>query len=552
MIKERIDTIKNNKRKVFLVAVLALLLTFMQIAGWQRSMKYGTSMHTFAWFQKIGMLKSWQCVCVGWIEWLFYSVLLWFLFSFLEKRRAESPRQILKRPRIFLLAVSAALILIYIIYLIGCYPGFYNYDGGAQIVQVLYQEVPYNTHHPLLHTLIEGGIINLGYKIRGTDLTFGVFLYCLFQMGVCAICFAYSVRFIYQYTRKVFWTLLAFVFYAICPPIIMFIMSTTKDVLCYAFLLVGILKLYQIYRNRVENNNVPKKTWVMTGVLFVLSCLLRNNIVYSFAVLAVISAVCHKRSFKGQLSFFVSIILSYFLINTCLVKGLNATSGSVTEALSVPFQQMARLYVEKGEEAFDGEELELLYAAIEPEMLLMYDPIISDGIKYSFWRHLDTLKENKWTYFTLWLRKGLQYPKIYIDSFLDNTYQAWYPGTVLKDRNGYRYFMITDWQKEYATPYIPKLYSFYESVTEECSYQRYPLIRMFFSIGAMLWVMLITWFYGLWKKDKSISQSFLLPLVLCVTFFAGPVSDVRYYLFLFYLFPVCMAFLGSGKRYNVV
>lgn len=532
------------------MTVLALALTFMQISGWQRSMKYKTSMHTSAWFQKIGMMEGWQCILVGLIEWVFYSVLFWFLFSFLEKRRTDSTERVLKRPRIFWLTVSAALMVIYTVYLVGCYPGFYNYDGGAQIVQVLYKEVPYNAHHPLLHTLIEGGIITLGYKIRGTDLTLGIFLYCLFQMGICAMSFAYSVRFIYQYTRKWFWALLAFIFYASCTPIIMFMMSTTKDVLCYAFLLVGILKLYQIYRNRLENAAVSKKTWIVTAVPFVLSCLLRNNIVYSFAVLAVISAVCHKRSFKGQLSFFAGIILAYFLINTCLAKGLNAAPGSVTEALSVPFQQIARLYVEKGEEAFNREELELLYGAIEPEMLSVYDPVIADSIKYAFWRHLDALKENKGAYIALWIKKGLQYPKVYLDSLLDNTYQAWYPGTVPKDRNGYRYFDITDWQQEYATPYIPKLYDFYQSVKYECSYQKYPLIRIFFSVGAMMWVTVITWFYGLWKKDRSISQSLLLALVLCVTFFAGPVSDVRYYLFLFYLFPVCVAFLGRGSTVN--
>lgn len=546
------NRLSADKRKIGLAGGLALLLTFLQVSGWQRSMKYGTSVHSSLFFQKIGVLETWQCILVGAVEWIALGVLFYNLFLFLENHCNVQGECTVKTAR-FVWGVSfGVLFAVYIICLIGCFPGFYNYDGATQLVQVMYKEVPYNTHHPLLHTLIEGGIITLGYRIYSMDLSLGIFLYCLFQMCVCAVSFSYSVRFVYRYTCKRFWVALAVVFYSVCPPVVMFAMSTTKDTLCYAALLPAALKLYDIYRADMVNGTITRKDWVITAVLLVLSCLMRNNIVYAIAALAVFSVVFYKRNPQGECFLYISVVVLYFIINNGLIIALDAGKGSVAEALSVPCQQIARLYVEEGEEVFDSEEQELLYAAIEPEVLLTYDPVISDPIKYAFGKHWDAIRGNRWEYVALWMRKGLQYPQIYWDSFLDNTYQAWYPGTVTKDRGGYRYFHITDWSEEYGSPKLPWLYNYYKSIEEECSYQKYPVIRLLFSIGTMLWTLVIAWVWGLWRKDRGISRAFLLILLVCVTCFLGPVSEVRYYLILFYLFPVCLGLIFGRLQRNKI
>lgn len=131
------------------------------------------------------------------------------------------------------------------------------------------------------------------------------------------------------------------------------------------------------------NGTITRKDWLITAVLLVLSCLMRNNIVYAIAALAVFSVVFYKRNPQGECFLYISVVVLYFIINNGFIIALDAGKGSVAEALSVPCQQIARLYVEEGEEVFDSEEQELLYAAIEPEVLLTYDPVISDPIKYA-------------------------------------------------------------------------------------------------------------------------------------------------------------------------
>lgn len=219
------------------------------------------------------------------------------------------------------------------------------------------------------------------------------------------------------------------------------------------------------------------------------------------------------------------------------------------EALSIPVQQIARLYNEEGEEAFEEEERELLYSFVDREMLGSYDPFRSDNIKYAFWLKYDVFSERMEDFFLLWAKKGIQYPAVYAGAFLDNTYQAWYPGTVLRDGVKFRYFDITGWQDEFGSPKLPWLYEYYRGIHDENSYQRYPVVRLLFSIGFMFWTVLAAWFFGLWKKDRGILAALGLVLCVCITNFAGPVSDVRYYLLAFYVFPVCVGiFAGAGGR----
>lgn len=543
---------KEKYRRICLVAILSVLLTLMQIAGWQASMKNGTSMHSSPFFQNIGQMKVWQCALWGIVEFLIFGVLIYRAFTGLEKHCADSVNGSsgvgVIQPYLWI-GTGFLLYGIYILYLIGCYPGFYNYDAGNQIPQFLYAEVPYSAHHPILHTLLEGGIISLGYKLRGVDLTFGVFLYCAFQMAVCAVIFTYCIFYIYQYTYKKRTAVAAFLFYAMCPPVIMFAMCTTKDVICYTVLLAAILKMSGIYRD-LQKEPVRVNRWIQLGGLLVIACLFRKNIIYVVVLFAVLVLLFVRKERKKQLLVYACVVLTAFLIDRGLIFITNASEGSPMEAFSIPVQQIARLYRDKGEEAFDKEELEILYSFVDREMLSNYDPFISDSMKYAFWLHYDVISENWGAFWGLWVQKGLQYPLIYIEAFVDNTYQSWYPCTVLHDTKGFRYFDITEWQKEYGRPRMPWLYNFYCKIYREASYLKYPVLRMFFSIGFMLWTVLAAWFYGLWKRDRSILTALGFVLCISVTNLAGPVSDIRYYLLQFYAFPFCIA-IFAGKRQGV-
>lgn len=547
--------LKLKKRNVIIADILALLITFMQVAGWQISMDYGSSVHQSGFFQNIGVLETWQCVFVGSMEWVVLSVLFYVLFSWLEKResvtfesvKAEEHAVEEQIPRFFVFFVFGVLFVTWMIFLWGCYPGFYNYDIGNQLPQFLYEEVQYNAHHPLLHTLLCGSIISLGYHIYTTDISFGVFLYNAFQMMICAACLSYSIKFIYERTRNRILTIFTFVFYAICPPIVMFAMSTTKDVLCHSVLLVAIIRFLELYKE-IESGKATKAwKWGALGGLLAISCLLRKNIIYAIVVFAVLSLVLLKKERKKQIMLYLGVIAVYFVVDKGLLYALDAIPGSINEAMCVPYQQIARLYTLEGKDAFTEEEYALLSEVIEPDALFCYDPVMGDHTKANFNPGLETIMNNKLEYLTFWLKKGLEYPKIYLDAILYNTYQAWYPGTQITEARGVRYFDVTGWSDKYGTPHWQGLFDFYIDIRWG-AYIQYPVIRLFFSTGAMFWMTVIAWFYGIWRKDKGIIAALLLVLLVCGTTFLGPVSDVRYYLILFYLMPVCLGLMLQKKN----
>ncbi len=537
-------------RKKWIAALLSLILTILQIGGWQLSMKYGTSIHHSDFFQRIGMLNLYQCAGLGIVEFILLGLLLYRVFDTLEKRAAASKTFAPGGIRHLWLYVSLALYSVYVLCLLGCYPGFYCYDIGVQLPQIMYPEVPFDAHHPLLHTIVGGGLITIGHNLYPADLTFGVFLYNLVQMGICALCFGYAVRFVYRLTGNRVLTLLTFLFYALCPPVVLFAMATTKDVVCYAVLLTACVKQYELYRSLTDGGKAAPAQWAVICILLCLSCLLRKNIVYALVVFAVFSALFLRRHWRSLMLLYLAAILAYSGINKGMITLLGARESSAAEALSVPFQQLARLYDEKGEAAFPGEDLDLLYNAIDPRMLDSYDPLIADPIKTAFWYHLDTIMENKGAYLSLWIRKGLEYPGVYIASFAANTYQAWYPWTELMDSYRYRYFDISDWMVEYCRPLCPPLSDFYWGIMKG-SYRSYPVVRLLFSTGTMFMAMLIALFYAVWRKNRPAMLTLLLELLVCATCLCGPVADLRYYLILFYMFPVALGFLlQPDNHYN--
>ena len=540
---------KEKYREWVITGILGSILAFLAVYGWQSSMKYDTFLLRSEIWRKIGHLSHRACALAFIILLCVFTTGIRFIYKWLDGRKraaeaAEKPGW--KGWQQWLLA-GGILYGCYLILLLCCYPGFYNYDIGNQLPQIMYPEVPFTAHHPLLHTIVGGGIITIGYHLQSADLTFGVFLYNVVQMGICAGCFGYAVVFLYRRTHSRILAVLSEGFYAFCPPIVLFAMSTTKDVACYAFLLVAALKIYGIYEDLNAQKEPSERQWDIAGIFLCLACLLRNNIVYALPFAAVFTVILVSYRRKRQIVFWILMILMPFVLNRGLMIAVHAAPGSVAEALSVPFQQIARVYEDKGEAAFTPEELEYLYSCIDADDLTMYDPVIADAIKTAFWKHLDVILADKSRAIKFWIKKGLQYPKCYVQSFLDNTYQAWYPLTRLQDEKKSRYFMITEWNEEYARPRVPNVYWFLAENSQN-SFADWPVIRLFCATGTMFVTLLVSLFYAWWRRDRSTGVVLVMISLVAGTCMCGPVSEIRYYLILFNIFPVLAGYLCAGRK----
>ncbi len=538
---------KPEKRTILSISALSLSFTLMQIIGYQLSMLYSTTVHRSALFQNIGVLSLPQCLILGIMEFALWFIILTFLFRLLDKLSEHSKEAVSNKflhPLIWV-GITALLFICWIPALLACYPGCYNYDAIGQIPQAMYDTVPYSTHHPLLHTLIMGKIIKWTLDITGGELNLGILVYCIFQMLVCSVILTYSLYSMLKICKRKLVVGISFLYYAFFPTIVLFAMSTTKDVLFSLFFHLVMLCIYEM--NLDMDAFFGNKWKIIRFVLFsILACLLRNNGIYAILIFG-ICAILWQKKYRFKL---VILTASLFLLYTGCSKGLEiglqAEKGGKIEMLSVPLQQLARAYKDHGPEIFTEEELEFLYTIVSHDTLMSYNPFSSDNVK----NHIDndTLFANIGGLTKLWIKAGIEHPMAYIRSFLENTYQAWYPGTSIYDRPGAErtfYFSLEmSGHVERETRNLD-LILFYDKISGDYYYQKIPVVRLLFSVGAMLWIALFTLAYGICRKRPEITMPLILVLAYCLTNFLGPISLVRYYLILFYAFPVFISFLVS-------
>ena len=281
----------------------------------------------------------------------------------------------------------------------------------------------------------------------------------------------------------------------------------------------------------------------------VLMCLFRKNGIYIIVCMLFLILLLLKKYRRQCLCLFGSVILLFFVADRGLQWALHATAGSMEEALSVPMQQVARVYNEHAESAFEEEELALIYSSISEAELRSYNPFLSDHIKNYF--DYNVVADHQTEYLSLWLQKGLQYPGEYAEAFLDNTYQAWYPGTSIYDGPGEEqtyYFDMNMCAGGERDTKAPGLLKFYENIATGYYYQKLPVIRLFFSVGFMFWAALLVLAFAIDQRNLPLFMAMSMVMLCCATVLLGPISLVRYYLVLFYGFPVSMGFLFDRRK----
>lgn len=539
-----------SKRKATVSIILSFLFTVMQITGYQISGLYHTSVHQSSFFRSITVLSISQCIFLIVTEFVLWIIIINLLFTLLESMKVPEIKHTKRKNTLLWLLISFLLFICWVPCFLAGYPGFYNYDAFSQVPQALYEEVQYSAHHPLIHTLVMGKIIAFGYH-HGVDLNDGIALHSIFQMTFCAIVFSYVICYIRKKTNRLWICIAAFCYYAFFPVIPMFAMSTTKDIIFSALLLLTVMLLYEMCSD-ITAFFASKKSIAKFMIITMLMCLFRKNGIYAVVCTIPFMLLLYKKYWRQLILLFGTIMILSIAANRGLIYLLNAEEGSPEEMLSVPMQQIARVYNDYGEDAFSEKELNIIYEGISKESLLGYDPFLSDNIKNYF--DYNVMLDNKMDYVLLWIRKGLQYPNAYIKAFLENTYQAWYPGTSIYNKPNAEktfYFELGMWPGGYRDSKMPKLLPFYEKIATEYYYQKLPIIRLLFSIGAMLWVALFVLSFAIYQKNRPLTAAILMVLCYCTTVLLGPISLVRYYLILFYGFPISIGCLFMTNRQGI-
>ncbi len=473
-----------------------------------------------------------------------------------EEDKAEEDKA--KEWRSFLLRTSGMIFLLYFVVFLAVYPGFFVYDAQEEYLEVVTRS--FTTHHPLLHVLMLGGIVQLVYKLTGS-VNLGIAAYTLFQMAVLSLIFGYFIWKLKEHGLRKRGQWILTIYLGICPPLVMFSLCSAKDGLFMGMLLILVLLLLDLCED-VEAFWANKKKLLLFAASAILMMLLRHNGCYAFLVfLPCLTAFAGKkvlsvsdRAHAGKLSgrlllSGVLLICLYLILNKGLALATKASSGEHQEMLTVPIMQLARTYAYEPE-AFSEEDKEILFRYLPEDALQCYTPKVSDGVKISFSNA--AYEENSGDFWKLWGRTLIRHPFSYMNAWLMTSYGFWYPDTVIDVYRGNTVFTYTYEDSSYfgyeteepgvRRSFLPALNELYRRMSLTIFQQKVPLVSMLFSPGFLFWCMMFGLGFLLNQREQGryleVVLPFLLPLLIFLTFLLGPTYLVRYVVFWWVLVPL--------------
>lgn len=537
MKEERKSGITAYRRKWLMPFVFSFVFSLCMVFGKSLDIRGSVAFKSPVLWLAVMLLTACATVLVS---------LLWNLMLKAEGRKKQSEEQNVSF-RSF--AITALIIfLCYFPVFLAVYPGFFVYDAQDELMQVVTRN--FSTHHPLIHVLLLGGIIQLVHKLSGS-YNLGIACYTLLQMLLMSCIYSYGICCFRKEGMGKKSCALITIYFGIFPTIVMFSLCSAKDGLFTGMLLLMVLMLRELLMK--PDRFFSQKGYVVLLILSsLLMMLLRHNGFYAFLVFACIFLLLHKAAgltvyFKKILVLFAVIFAGYLVISKGLAFALHADTSENQEMLTVPIQQLARVYTMEGDTLTEKEK-DTLYEILPEEALRRYTPKVSDSVKISFQN--EAYRQNPGKYLKLWLNIGLRHPFAYLNAWFMTSYGFWYPDTVIDVYRGNTVFTFTYEDSSYfgyeveqpgeRHSMIPVLDEFYRWLSLEPLIQQLPVISRLFSPGFLFWTWIFFLGFLLYAGCLKRLIPYLLLLLTWLTVILGPTYLVRYVIFLWVLIPVLL------------
>ena len=509
-----------SKRRVVIILMISFLLTLTTVLGYQ-----------IEHFSKLSL----DALSVGIAVLVFVvnAVLLCGIYRLFDKAATVPDKsKAIKEWKIFAIA-AGCLFIIYMIQLLAVYPGLFVFDAKWQYC--MYVENTISEHQPVFHTVLLGFIVNTIYRMTGA-INHGAAAYSVFQILICVVCIAYFITFVYKKLKSISGLVMMLVFFGVYPPIVLQVMSATKDTFFFAFFMVLICLTLDLVKNSGDFFKAPMKVilWIL---LMTLVIVLRNNCIYAipFFVIAILCVVRKKKMLIGAM--FLAIFALLALYKYFIVAPFVTVAVDGREMYSVPAQQLMRIY--NSEEANISEKerevIEQLFVKDEKEN---YHPKIADLAK----GNLDMVyyEENSSLVNKTYLDLVMKNFKMSVESFLENTCGFWYPGcelTLYQDgKSGY--WVIGCYDPVISNPKIKPLFDFYKLFEDSDFVTKNPITSLFFAPGTFFYIFAIMFAYIIERKQKEYMPIFVFMFALWLTFLLGPVALVRYIMYFYAIIPL--------------
>lgn len=528
----------GRKREIIFIVITGAIISFCYVAGYQLDNFETLNLTDVSLYLKL---------LVGTV---LAGSIVFFLWSWVEKQRKKKPGIVTAQERLpFKLHFwQIALILFgcWIPTWLSIFPGAFAYDATMEWQQV--RDWAITSHHPVLHVLVTGGLVEVFYALTG-NYNLGISVYTCLQLLLMACIFAVAIGILKELGVRAGFLWFALVFFAFSPVVQLFNVSSTKDVVFSGAELLFFLYVVLFYCRR-EDFFKSKRRMAAFVIVTLCTMILRNNGLYIVIITLVVMCFdirTYRKKFGLQLLMVVAV---YGLYVGPFYSVLGVEAGGVEEMLSVPMQQLARVH-RYDYDSVTAEDLEQLYKVLPKENLDSYKATVSDFVKKGFQR--DGFEADKAGFFKLWVKWGVEHPLSYINSFLINTVDFWYPNAVVdgyKDpygKNSFFDYRVDKPGKENVL--LPGLHDFWEKVSLDKAIQKNPISFLFLSPGWYLILYLVMAMYFWCYRKREFWVPMLILLLNFLTVLLGPIALVRYVLIFYYAFPVLLSMFLTPEAF---
>lgn len=424
------------------------------------------------------------------------------------------------------------------------YPGLFVFDASWQCD--MYANNLISEHHSVLHTVLMGFLIEKIYGLTG-KFNYAVAAYTIFQCIIYSVSISYVITVVFKKLKRVWVLTVMILYFGFYPPLVLEVMSATKDTLFFIFLLLSITLSFELADDTEGFIRKPVKValWIIS---LVLSMIFRNNCIYAVPFFILALFVCLKR--KVILVMFSGVLFLFALYRLFFVPAFVTVETDGREMLSVPAQQVLRIYSDEGAD-IKQDEVELIEKLFSEKGRLYWQPKIADFAKGSidmdyYSEHFTEIKSTYWSL----VRRN---PKLSLEAFLELSCGFWYPGcelTLYMDgTKGYwpidSYPVIS--MAESNTKIKP-VYDFYTLFDHSEFVTKNPITSLLFAPGSFFYVFVIMFAYAVDRHRRNLIPSFTFVLVLWLTYLLGPVALVRYAIYLMAMLPLYLLLVFSNDR----
>ena len=538
--------IKNNK-----FTILSVILSLLTILGYSYKgvgtayLAFGNISFIIISIIKLLSLTTFYNLCIN----IFYELLCTYKVKEIVKK-SKLLELFNKYPFIFSFIV---ILICFLPYYIAFYPTVMSYDPANQIKEFMGIENRYwdsiimidpsvtiTNFNPVLHTLLLGGCFNFGYNIG--NVNFGLFIYVIIQSIIYISVLSYSI--VYMKKQGVSNKLLFIVLgmYSLIPVFPFYAITTNKDTIFCSFVFLYCIKLYDLIKNKQR-----VKDYIILLLIMIMVMLMRNNGIYTIFLSLPFALIWSKEKRKGILVTLVIVLLCFIGYNKVLLPTLKISNTSIREALSIPFQQTARL-AKYHPDAFSEEDKEVVDKVLTFDTLAeRYDPNLSDHVKNGYNKYTTT--EELMDYFKVWAKGLIKHPIVYINATVNNVYGYFYPNRT----SWYIYYKYNTKLEQAGFDYHFNSLDTTRSILSSYgkAYPKIPILGLFVNIGFVCWVYLFLFTALLVRKAYKYLPYIFISLSFILVCIASPANTYFRYALPYIMtlpFTICMLYYLFQKE----